>query len=310
MDRIRLTGLRAVGRHGVLATERETGQVFLADVVLHLDTGAAARSDDLAATVSYSEVAEDVVGVLDGDPVDLVETLADRIAAAVLARPGVRAVDVTVHKPQAPIPVEFDDVEISIYRAAPRTDAPAAEPAELVLAIGANLGDPLETLRAAVTDLRHAAGVHLSGVSPVARTAPVLAPGQEPQPDYLNAVVTGTTTLTPARLLALAQTVEDAHGRTRDERWGPRTLDVDVITVGATVSDDPELTLPHPRAHERAFVLAPWARLAPGAVLPGPHGGRVTELAERAGDRDELEWLDERLDGESPDDSRGGGGAT
>ncbi|MFC7407068.1 2-amino-4-hydroxy-6-hydroxymethyldihydropteridine diphosphokinase [Georgenia alba] len=301
-DTIRLSGLRAVGYHGVLRTERETGQEFRADVVLHLDTRPAARTDDLDRTVSYADVAEDVVAVLAGEPVDLVETLADRVAAVVLARPGVRAVEVTVHKPQAPIPVEFDDVEITIHRSRAEPSGPAARdveepartvaPEQVVLALGANLGDRTATLRSAVDALAHAEGLHLTGVSPLARTAAVLAPGQDPQPDYLNAVLTGTTTLAPGRLLELVHAVEDAHGRTRTERWGARTLDVDVVAVGDRVIHDPDLTLPHPRAHERAFVLAPWARLDPDAVLPGPHGGPVAVLAAAAPDRHGLTWLD------------------
>ncbi|MFD1506419.1 2-amino-4-hydroxy-6-hydroxymethyldihydropteridine diphosphokinase [Georgenia yuyongxinii] len=160
-----------------------------------------------------------------------------------------------------------------------------------VLALGANLGEPLTTLRRAVADLRTAPGVGSLRVSPLARTAPVLAPGQAPQPDYLNAVVLGTTTLAPLALLELGRRLETAYHRRRAERWGARTLDVDVITVGDLVVDDPELTLPHPRAHLRAFVLAPWARTDPGAVLPGPDGGPVAELAARAADWDSLHWL-------------------
>ncbi|MCK6209750.1 2-amino-4-hydroxy-6-hydroxymethyldihydropteridine diphosphokinase [Georgenia sp. EYE_87] len=165
-----------------------------------------------------------------------------------------------------------------------------SEPVPFVLALGANLGDAVATLRRAVADLAHAGGVAVTTVSPLARTAPVLDPGQAPQPDYLNAVVLGTTTLAPAELLALAHRVEDAHGRVRTERWGARTLDLDLVTVGDVVDADAELTLPHPRAHERAFVLAPWARADPTAVLPGARGGVVADLAARAADRDALSW--------------------
>jgi len=312
LDQIRLLGVGARGHHGVYERERREGQEFSADVVLHLDTRAAGRTDDLTRTVSYADVAEDIVAVLAGEPVDLVETLAARIADAALARPGVVAVDVTVHKPQAPLTVPFDDVQVSVRRRAAGDGQAAAagqaagqaaaaddagplrrrpsRPVPLVLALGANLGDAVGTLRAAVADLAHAGGVSVTTVSPLARTAPVLAPGQEAQPDYLNAVVLGTTTLAPAEVLALAQRVEDAHGRERTERWGARTLDVDVVAYGDVVSDDPGLTLPHPRAHERAFVLAPWARAEPTALLPGPHGGPVAELAARARDRATLTW--------------------
>jgi 2-amino-4-hydroxy-6-hydroxymethyldihydropteridine diphosphokinase len=102
--------------------------------------------------------------------------------------------------------------------------------------------------------------------------------GPEGQRPYLNVVVVGDTSLQPRALLERAQSVENAFGRVRRERWGPRTLDVDLITVGDTVCDEPELTLPHPHAHERAFVLVPWVAADPGCVLPG-HGSVADLLA-------------------------------
>jgi 7,8-dihydroneopterin aldolase/epimerase/oxygenase len=115
-DRITVSGLRARGHHGVFAHEREDGQDFVIDVDVWLDTRAAAAGDDLAATVHYGVLAEDVVAAVENDPVDLIETLAERIAAVVLARPAALATRVTVHKPQAPIAVPFGDVTISILR--------------------------------------------------------------------------------------------------------------------------------------------------------------------------------------------------
>ncbi len=121
LDQITLRGLRVRGRHGVLTAERELGQEFVVDVVLHLDTGPAARSDDLSRTVDYGRLAERVAAVVAGDPVDLLETLAQRVADVALAVDGtspsdVVAVDVTVHKPQAPVPVAFGDVTVRIRR--------------------------------------------------------------------------------------------------------------------------------------------------------------------------------------------------
>lgn len=115
-DRIELTGLRAIGHHGVFEHERRDGQEFVVDVVLGLDTRAAARSDALADTVDYGRIATDVHAIVVGPPVDLIETLADRIARACLAVPGVLEVEVAVHKPSAPIPVAFGDVTVRIHR--------------------------------------------------------------------------------------------------------------------------------------------------------------------------------------------------
>lgn len=466
LDQIVLSGVSAVGRHGVFEGERREGQLFVADVVAHLDTRRAAAGDDLALTVNYGVLAEQVAAVLAGDPADLVETVAERIAATVLASPLVAAVDVLLHKPQAPITVPFDDVVVSIHR--DRTTLPAAEPyrpapvgqpaprdlpaggpthtavlpvtpaagalgetplgaglaglagvapegaehgidgasapvpaapgpaavgpvpsagvqvapvsadvlgsalpwaaaapvtppslplgeawepvgalprataedtavedaygpaptlpdaapapspgtalveleapvevvvgeieldaldvapsapVHVVLAIGANLGNAQETLRQAVSDLAAVPGLHVDDVSALARTAAV---GGPEQPDYLNAVLLARTTLSARDLLRATQAVEQAHGRERLVHWGPRTLDVDIVAYGTTLATTDDLELPHPRAHERAFVLQPWAQVDPDAVLPGLGGGPVAALAATAPDRDGVRWL-------------------
>ncbi|MBF9134697.1 dihydroneopterin aldolase [Plantactinospora sp. S1510] len=115
-DRIVLTGLRAHGRHGVYDFERAQGQDFVVDVVLELDLRPAARSDDVADTVHYGELAGRLVDIVTGEPVNLIETLADRLAGACLADPRVGAATVTVHKPQAPIPHDFADVAVTLTR--------------------------------------------------------------------------------------------------------------------------------------------------------------------------------------------------
>jgi 2-amino-4-hydroxy-6-hydroxymethyldihydropteridine diphosphokinase len=136
----------------------------------------------------------------------------------------------------------------------------------VVLSVGSNLGDRLGTLQECVNALGRLRDTDVLAISPVYQTAPV---GGPPQPDYLNAVLTARTGLRPADLLAALHGIEAAAGRVRRERFGPRTLDIDIISYGGELSDDPALTLPHPRAHERAFVLAPWHDVEPGAELPG-----------------------------------------
>ncbi|WP_112470082.1 dihydroneopterin aldolase [Streptomyces triticisoli] len=116
MDRVALRGLRARGHHGVFPKEREEGQTFLVDVVMGVDARPAAADDDLARTVHYGIVAEEVVAVVEGEPVNLIETLAERIAQVCLKHEGVQEVEVCVHKPDAPITVPFDDVTVTITR--------------------------------------------------------------------------------------------------------------------------------------------------------------------------------------------------
>jgi 2-amino-4-hydroxy-6-hydroxymethyldihydropteridine diphosphokinase len=150
---------------------------------------------------------------------------------------------------------------------------PPARP--VVLALGSNLGDRRDILQGCVDAIAGIPEVQLMAVSPVYETVPV---GGPPQPDYLNAVLLARTTLPSRALLDQLHQVEAAFSRVREVRWGPRTLDIDIITVDGEVCADPELTLPHPRAHERAFVLAPWHDVDPGAVLPG-YGDVATLLA-------------------------------
>ncbi|MFJ8194877.1 2-amino-4-hydroxy-6-hydroxymethyldihydropteridine diphosphokinase [Streptomyces sp. NPDC096094] len=161
-------------------------------------------------------------------------------------------------------------VPASVIEQVDAADITLSNPKRAVIALGANLGNRLETLQGAIDALEDTPGVRVKGVSPVYETEPW---GVDPdsQPSYFNAVVVLKTTLPPSSLLERAHAVEEAFHRVRDERWGPRTLDVDIVTYAEVVSDDPQLTLPHPRAHERAFVLAPWHDVDPGAQLPG-HG--------------------------------------
>jgi 2-amino-4-hydroxy-6-hydroxymethyldihydropteridine diphosphokinase len=142
----------------------------------------------------------------------------------------------------------------------------------VVLSLGSNLGDRMANLQLGV-DVLAAGGVSCTAVSGVFETAPVGGPEQA---DYLNVVLLAVTALPASDVLRLCAAAEAAAGRVRTVHWGSRTLDVDIITYGDEVSGRPELILPHPRAHERAFVLAPWLDADPDAVLPG--WGTVADL--------------------------------
>ncbi|NGO77483.1 2-amino-4-hydroxy-6-hydroxymethyldihydropteridine diphosphokinase [Streptomyces sp. YC504] len=166
-------------------------------------------------------------------------------------------------------------VPASVVAQVDAADTTLQNPKFAVIALGSNLGNRLETLQGAVDALEDTPGLRVKAVSPVYETEPWgVAP--DSQPSYFNAVVVIKTTLPPSSLLERAHAVEEAFHRVRDERWGPRTIDVDIVAYQDVVSDDPVLTLPHPRAHERAFVLAPWHDVDPEAVVPGR--GPVAEL--------------------------------
>jgi 2-amino-4-hydroxy-6-hydroxymethyldihydropteridine diphosphokinase len=145
--------------------------------------------------------------------------------------------------------------------------------ADVVLALGSNQGDSAAILQGAVNDLAQVDGLRLTQVSAVYETDPVGGPEQD---RYLNAVVLGRTELAPTELLAATQAVEQRWHRVREVRWGPRTLDIDIIVIDDLVLETDDLVLPHPRAHERGFVLVPWCEVDPGAVLTG--FGAVAEL--------------------------------
>lgn len=145
--------------------------------------------------------------------------------------------------------------------------------AEAVLSIGSNVGDRLDNLQSALDALDANQDVEITHVSPVYETAPVGGPEQE---KFLNAVLRIRTLYDPRVLLDATQRLEEARGRTRVEEAGPRTLDVDIIHFASYQMTTSALTLPHPRAHERAFVLVPWLEIAPDAELPGH--GRVADL--------------------------------
>lgn len=166
-------------------------------------------------------------------------------------------------------------VPASVVEQVDAADVTLSNPKFAVIALGSNLGNRLETLQGAVDALEDTPGLRVKAVSPVYETEPWgVAP--DSQPSYFNAVVVIKTTLPPSSLLERAHAVEEAFHRVREEYWAPRTIDVDIVTYQDVVSDDPDLTLPHPRAHERAFVLAPWHDVDPEAQVPGR--GPVVQL--------------------------------
>lgn len=334
LDHISLVGIEERGRHGMLDHERQDGQLFLVDADIYLDLQGAGASDRIEDTVDYSQISALISRIITGPPCDLLEKVAAQIAEETLELANVQAVRICLHKPEAPLGLEKEDVSVTIWRGLqnllPEEEEPleetaplslaeiaaegAAEPGDtspeeadnpleqaptsprqVVVAMGGNLGEVSATFREVVAQLSQTSGIGVVEVSPLVRTAPVLSEDQEEQPDYLNAVVILSTMLSPLALLQVLQNLEDEHGRVRSERWGARTLDLDIIDYQGVTSKDERLILPHPRASQRAFVLLPWSLVAPAAELTGV--GEVVVLADYAPDRDGIkeiypDWID------------------
>lgn len=334
LDHISLVGIEERGRHGMLDHERQDGQLFLVDADIYLDLQGAGASDRIEDTVDYSQISALISRIITGQPCDLLEKVATQIAEETLELENVQAVRICLHKPEAPLGLEKQDVKVTIWRGLenllPGEEEPleetaplslaeiaaegAAEPGDtspeeadnpleqaptsprqVVVAMGGNLGEVSATFREVVAQLSQTSGIGVVEVSPLVRTAPVLSEHQEEQPDYLNAVVILSTMLSPLALLQVLQNLEDEHDRVRSERWGARTLDLDIIDYQGVTSKDERLILPHPRASQRAFVLLPWSLVAPAAELTGV--GEVVVLADYAPDRDGIkeiypDWID------------------
>ncbi|MDR2929520.1 MAG: 2-amino-4-hydroxy-6-hydroxymethyldihydropteridine diphosphokinase [Propionibacteriaceae bacterium] len=271
LGRMDLTGVEAWAYHGVFDNERQDGQLFRVDVTWWQDFTQAAQADDLGSTTDYSMVADEVVDLLQGSPVDLIETLAARIQRRLLDRFSMAYVRVRIHKPQAPLSVTFADVIVTTPIASRREvviDAKDVRPPSrpVVFSLGSNIEPRAPYLQFALDALATTPGLSRVTVSRVYETEPVGVTGQN---RFLNAVVRAWSDLSAPALLDRGLQIEALAGRVRSVPHGPRTLDIDLISVGDEVSEDPQVMVPHPRAHERAFVLRPWLDCDPHAILEG-----------------------------------------
>ena len=236
-DRIELRGLAVRGNHGVFDHERRDGQDFIVDITVWIDLANAAASDDLDDTFDYGVLAQRAADIIGGPARNLIETVAAEIADDVMVDQRVHAVEVVVHKPQAPIPLTFADVAVVARRSRRGGRGPTPPPGVLgesarrgrremsrvVLSIGSNLGDRLARLQAAVDGL----GDSVRAVSPVYETD---AWGGVSQGPFLNAVVIADDDGVDAYgWLRRAQALEIDNARIRTQKWGPRTLDVDLV---------------------------------------------------------------------------------
>ncbi|MGH7747806.1 MAG: 2-amino-4-hydroxy-6-hydroxymethyldihydropteridine diphosphokinase, partial [Candidatus Dormibacteria bacterium] len=252
-DRIELHGLRCLGTHGVSAEERSSPQPFEVDLDVACDLTQAGESDELDDTIDYAALCTAVSSVVEGAPTKLLEHLAQRISDEVMRVGGERVLGVrlSVRKLRPPVPVDLAWSAVTISRSRQQTASAARKDDEpstpryrrAFIGLGSNLGDRREALAGAISALPD-----VVAASPIYETDPVGGPpGSGP---FLNCVVELFTALSPRDLMEAGQAAEKRAGRTRGQRWGPRTLDVDVLLVGDLVVEEPDLVVPHPRMWE------------------------------------------------------------
>ncbi len=245
MDRISLKEMKLFGYTGCLPEEKKNGQYFYVSIDMFVKFIPGAVSDELSSTVNYAEVYEIAKKIVENSGFDLIEHLAHEIGREVIASYDlVDAVKVTVRKPDAPVDGVFEsmETEINIKRR------------EAVIGFGGNIGDRKETIREAIRAIEDNPAIEVVRISSLYETEPV---GYDDQPDFLNGCMAVKTYLSPYELLHELQRIElDLH-RERTIKNGPRTIDLDLLLMTGVRLDTKELTIPHPRMYERAFVLVP-----------------------------------------------------
>jgi len=256
MDKINIKNLEIFAKHGVLPEENSLGQKFIVSVSLYADLSGAGKSDDLAQSVDYGAVCGLIRGFVGGNTFKLIETVAEGLAEKLLIEcQAVHKVWIEVKKPWAPVAEHLETVSVEIERG--RHTA--------FIALGSNIGDREEHLRFAVSELVKTRGCRVLRVSKFINTAPH---GGVDQGDFLNGCLELETLLSPHELLKALQEIEQKAGRERDVRWGPRTLDLDIILYDDSVISDDTLRVPHVEMHKRDFMLIPLSEIAPNVIHP------------------------------------------
>ena len=255
-DEIRIIGLKLYAYHGCLEEEKEKGQEFTIDITFHLSLLPAGLTDNLDKTINYAEACEYTCEVFSKYKYNLIETAAEDVANALLLKYELAdSVDVTVYKPHAPIMHDFENVCVSVSRT--RHIA--------YIAVGSNLGESKDTIEKAKEMFCKLEGNEILKEATLISTKPY---GVTDQPDFLNGMIVVRTLLEPHELLDRLHKVESYEKRERTMRWGPRTLDLDIIYYDDLVMGDDELIIPHEDMQNRDFVLKPLLEIAPGKRHP------------------------------------------
>ncbi len=264
-DKITIKGLEVFANHGVYPEENRLGQKFVVNAVLYVDTRAAGLSDDLDLSVNYGTVCHQITDFLTANTYKLIERAAEELARHILINnPLVHEIDVEIEKPGAPIGLPLETVSVKIHRGWH----------DVAIALGSNMGDSKKFLDDAVEKVGQLPDTKVIKVATYITTKPY---GGVEQDDFLNSAMTIRTMLTPTELLDRLHDIEREAGRERIIRWGPRTLDLDILLYDDLVMDTEDLTIPHIEMHLRDFVLKPLAEIAPWLRHP-VYGKTVAQM--------------------------------
>jgi len=251
LDEIRIEDLEVFAKHGVFPEENVLGQKFLVSAVLYTDTRRAGRTDDLTASIHYGEVCAFIDRYLREHTFKLLERAAESLAEELLLNTqNLRKVRIEIKKPWAPVGLPLKTVSVSIER----------EWHDVIIALGSNMGDREGYLNGAVEKLNAVRGCRVKKVSDFIETPPY---GVTDQADFLNGCLEMETLMYPHELLDELHRIEKEAGRERIIRWGPRTLDLDIIFYDDMILQDDDLCIPHVEMHKREFVLKPLCGIAP-----------------------------------------------
>ena len=279
MDRITIQNLEIFANHGVFQEETRLGQKFLISAELFLDLHHAGQTDNMQDSVHYGEVCHFITNYLEEHTFQLIEAAAENLARELLLQqPLLSGVMVEIKKPWAPIGLPIETVSVRIERAWH----------EVFLSVGANLGDKETTIRDAADALLktefsgHAGVIRNVTLSDLRETK---AYGKTDQPDFLNGAIRFETILSPYELLERLHEIEAAAGRERKERWGARTLDLDIIFYDDLILYEHDLIIPHIDMKNRLFVLEPLMDLCPGKAHPVYHKTVSDLYAELSGEQ-------------------------
>lgn len=251
MDRIIIQDLTVYARHGVYAEENILGQQFLVSVTIETDLSRAGQSDDLKDSIDYGKICHFVTQYMQQHTFRLIESVAEHLSQELLIQyKQIKKIKVKVKKPWAPIGLPIKNVSVEIER----------ERHIAYIAFGSNMGDKQAYIKQGIQALDALESCSVCEVSSIIETAPY---GGVPQDNFKNGVLCMETILDPYQLLEKLHEIEKQADRVRDVRWGPRTLDLDILFYDDQVIQSQELTIPHVDMQNRVFVLQPLCEIAP-----------------------------------------------